>query len=118
MCYTVLEVINLIPVQFKKGVLKLCVLSLLADRECYGYQLVQEISVSVEISEGTIYPLLQRLRKQKLVETYLKESNEGPPRKYYKLTDEGISEYKVLKDGWKIFSKKVNQLLERGEMND
>ena len=75
--------------QFKKGVLELLVLSLLVDKDCYGYQLVDTISNHVEISEGTIYPLLRRLKKEGLVTTYLKESMSGPPRKYYQLTEEG-----------------------------
>ena len=76
-------------IQLKKGVLELCVLSLLDSSDRYGYELVAEISKCIEISEGTIYPLLRRLKNEGYVETYLAESNEGPPRKYYKLTDKG-----------------------------
>ena len=76
-------------IQLKKGVLELCVLSLLNSSDRYGYELVAEISKCIEISEGTIYPLLRRLKNEGYVETYLTESNEGPPRKYYKLTEKG-----------------------------
>ena len=71
-------------IQFKKGVLEICVLSVLARRDCYGYELVNEISKTIDISEGTIYPLLRRLKDEGLVTTYLQESGEGPPRKYYR----------------------------------
>ena len=66
-------------IQFKKGVLELCVLVVLCRRDYYGYNLVQTISEKIDISEGTIYPLLRRLTKEGLFTTYLKESEEGPP---------------------------------------
>ena len=76
-------------IQFKKGVLNLCVLVLLDKQDRYGYELVQKISDQISISEGSVYPLLRRLTKEGYFTTYLQESTEGPPRKYYKLTDLG-----------------------------
>ena len=67
----------MINTQFKKGVLSMLVLSLLKRRPYYGYELVQKISKTIEISEGTIYPLLRRLRKDNMVSTYLEESVKG-----------------------------------------
>src|SRR5690606_14351565 len=84
-----LNVMNRLNIKFKKGVLELCVLVLLNKKDCYGYELVQSISDQIDISEGTVYPLLRRLNKEGYFTTYLKESTEGPPRKYYRLTDEG-----------------------------
>jgi PadR family transcriptional regulator, regulatory protein PadR len=78
-------------VQVRKGLLELCVLNTLADKECYGYELVKTM-VSIPglgVTEGTLYPLLSRLRLQGLVRTRLVESNEGPARKYYALTPGG-----------------------------
>ena len=75
-------------VQFKKGVLELLVLLLVHDKDMYGYELVSEVSKIVDVNEGTIYPLLKRLTNEKYFETYLKESTEGPPRKYYHITVE------------------------------
>jgi transcriptional regulator, PadR family len=75
--------------QFKKGVLELCVLSIVDKRDCYGYELVDVISKNIEISDGTIYPILRRLTQEGYFTTYLKESSDGPPRKYYKLTELG-----------------------------
>jgi len=97
--------------QFKKGVLELCVLTLLQIKDYYGYELVTEISKNISISEGTIYPLLRRLKKDGHVKKYLKESQEGPPRKYYKLTSEGEEERKRLKKEWNEFFVKVNTFL-------
>jgi PadR family transcriptional regulator PadR len=97
--------------QLKKGVLDLCVLALLQRKDCYGYELVQEVSRTVTVAEGTIYPLLHRLKKENYVTTYLKESNEGAPRKYYKLTAEGKKELKKQHKDWKELSKKVLALI-------
>jgi PadR family transcriptional regulator, regulatory protein PadR len=100
-------------IQFKKGVLEICVLSVLAHKECYGYELVNEISKRIDISEGTIYHLLKRLKDEGYVTTYLQESAEGPPRKYYRLTESGRNEEHAQKEEWMRFVSSVNALLER-----
>ena len=101
-------------IQFKKGVLELCVLSLLSERDHYGYELVKAISEHMIISEGTIYPLLRRLTKEKYCDTYLKESTEGPPRKYYRLTSLGLESCKNLKLEWDRFTKNINDIVSSG----
>lgn len=105
-------------VQFKKGVLELCVLVLLDKQDRYGYELVQKISEKIDISEGSVYPLLRRLTKEGYFATYLKESTEGPPRKYYKLTDEGRAYLQDLLKDWKEFTDGVEQLIKEGVKND
>ncbi|MDO5027656.1 MAG: PadR family transcriptional regulator [Bacillota bacterium] len=97
--------------QFKKGVLELLVFSLLKDRDHYGYEMVEKISSHINISEGTIYPLLRRLNKDGYVSTYLQESQSGPPRKYYKLTGEGYRQYEKQINEWFEFINGVNTLL-------
>ena len=101
-------------IQFKKGVLELCVLSLLHGRDFYGYELVEKLSQFINISEGTIYPLLRRFRLEGYVNNYLKESQEGPPRKYYQLTSRGREAYEELEIEWESFVDGVNSIL-RGE---
>ncbi|MEK4626824.1 MAG: PadR family transcriptional regulator [Solibacillus sp.] len=101
--------------QFKKGVLNLCVLSLLEKKDMYGYELVQAISTQIEISEGSVYPLLRRLTNDGFFTTYLKESSEGPPRKYYQITKQGIEELKNLKAEWESFITGVNKLIQGSE---
>ena len=78
-------------VQVRKGLIELCVLNALAERERYGYELVKTLVdiPGLGITEGTLYPLLSRLRLQGLVQTRLVESPEGPARKYYVLSEEG-----------------------------
>ncbi|MBN2898136.1 MAG: PadR family transcriptional regulator [Clostridia bacterium] len=97
-------------IQFKKGILELCVLSILSRKNCYGYELVNEILEFMEISEGTIYPLLRRLKMDNLVTTYLQESNEGPPRKYYQLTELGKETHSELILEWKLFQASINKI--------
>lgn len=98
-------------VQFKKGVLELCVLVLLDRKDQYGYELVQQISNQIEISEGSVYPLLRRLTKEGSATTYLQESSEGPPRKYYKLTVAGEDYLQELLSEWRAFTNGVNSLI-------
>lgn len=98
-------------IQFKKGALELCVLVILARKDCYGYELIQSISENIDIGEGTIYPLLRRLRTEGYFETYLKESTGGPPRKYYRLTDRGHEYRKQLVSEWTAFTTGVNRIL-------
>lgn len=101
-------------VQFKKGVLELCVLVLLDKQDRYGYELVQKISDQIQISEGSVYPLLRRLTKEEYFTTYLQESTEGPPRKYYQLTAKGKSYLQELLEEWNQFSAGVNNLIKEG----
>lgn len=85
-------------IQVRKGVLELCILTALSKRERYGYALVKRL-VSIpglDVAEGSIYPLLSRLRKQGAVETRLEESPEGPARKYYCLTDQGRAQLALM----------------------
>jgi len=98
-------------VQFKKGALELCVLSIVNKKDCYGYELTEEISRFIDISEGSIYTLLRRLTKEGYFTTYLVESSEGPSRKYYKLTVAGEQYLVEMKKQWLEFSNGVNQIL-------
>lgn len=97
--------------QFKKGVLELIVLVSVGKKDMYGYELVEEVSKVVDVKEGTIYPLLKRMTNEHYFETYLKESSEGPPRKYYHITAMGILQRDSLKKEWIDFQKDVNQFL-------
>ncbi|MDX1624162.1 MAG: PadR family transcriptional regulator [Gemmatimonadota bacterium] len=88
--------------QLRKGVLELAVLNALADEPLYGYDLVRALGrvEGLGISEGTIYPLLSRLKREGLVETYLVDSSEGPARKYYRLTESGRTMLEAMNEHW------------------
>jgi PadR family transcriptional regulator, regulatory protein PadR len=102
--------------QFKKGIMELCVLSLVKGRDYYGYELVEEISKKVDIAEGTIYPILRRLTQENYFETYLQESSSGPPRKYYRITQLGKDVQSEQMLQWKDFNKSINSLLKAGDL--
>jgi PadR family transcriptional regulator PadR len=101
-------------IQFKKGVLELCVLSMLAQEDRYGYDLASNLSQKIDISDGTIYPILRRLKDEGFVTTYLQEASGGPPRKYYALTESGIREQQRLEKEWHEFVGSVNTILKEG----
>ena len=91
--------------QLKKGVLELVVLESVRQRDMYG-------SKVVDVNEGTIYPLLKRLTNERYFETYLRESTEGPPRKYYHLTAAGVLYRDTLEKEWNELTEKVGAFLE------
>jgi PadR family transcriptional regulator, regulatory protein PadR len=98
-------------IQFKKGVLELCVLVVLCRKDYYGYELVQAISTNIDIAEGTVYPLLRRLTKEGYFKTYIQESATGPARKYYQITEKGRQYQGVLFEEWTRFISGVNSLI-------
>ncbi|MEE0699520.1 MAG: PadR family transcriptional regulator [Bacilli bacterium] len=97
--------------QFKKGVLELLVMLIVEQGDKYGYELVEEVSRIVNVNEGTIYPILKRLTNEGYFETYLKESTEGPPRKYYHLTILGKERKDELLKEWLKFNESVNRFI-------
>lgn len=101
--------------QFKKGVLELIVLLSVNKKDMYGYELINEVSLIVDVNDGTIYPLLKRLTNEKYCDTYLVESTEGPTRKYYKLTTLGKERMKSLLEIWSGFSESVNNFIKECE---
>ena len=98
--------------QLKKGTLELCVLSLLSKADMYGFELVGAISAQIQISEGTIYPLMKRIKDEGYVTTYLQESQEGPPRKYYSITQSGRIAQQSMAEEWRNLSSGINKILE------
>ena len=99
--------------QMRRGVLEYCVLALLKDRERYGFDIVRMLSQvdGMVTSEGTVYPLLSRLRREKLVTTFWRESEAGPPRRYYQLTDAGQEALNNFITEWARFREAVDKLL-------
>lgn len=104
--------------QFKKGVLELVVMIVVSQQDIYGYELVKQVCEVVQVNEGTIYPLLKRMTNEKYFETYLRESTEGPPRKYYRITPLGLEAMEQLKCDWLQFSRQINQFIEGGSDHD
>lgn len=100
--------------QLRRGVLEHCVLALLQHEERYGYDLVSELAEEgLLASEGTIYPLLSRLRKEELVATSWRESPSGPPRRYYSLTPRGSAALADFVLSWTDLKHSVDRILTR-----
>lgn len=97
-------------IQFKKGVLELCVLSMLLQKDQYGYELASTLSESIELADGSIYPILRKLAASGQVTTYLRESSGGPPRKYYAITASGRNMQKTLIEEWRQFNQAVDKI--------
>ena len=100
--------------QMRRGTLQYCVLALLADKERYGFDLVKALGEveGMVTSEGTIYPLLARLRKEGLVETSWQESPSGPPRRYYSLTAAGHAALEAFAEEWNRFRDAVDHFMD------
>lgn len=92
-------------------------LALLRDGERYGFELVRELAAvdGLVTSEGTIYPLLTRLRRDQLVTTFWRESESGPPRRYYRLTDTGRTALADFTKEWSRFRNSVDAILTEEE---
>ena len=99
-------------VQYKKGVLELCVLALLSRGDRYGYDVSELLSRKIDISDGSVYPILRKLKAEGLVTAYLSEDSGGPPRKYYKLTELGRETYQNDRAEYLNFAQSVRNLLE------
>lgn len=99
--------------QLRRGTLEYCVLALLQDRERYGFELIRALSEmdGMLMSEGTIYPLLGRLRREQLVTTFWQESDAGPPRRYYRITEAGQAALVAFSEEWTRFRDAVDSLL-------
>ncbi len=77
--------------QLKKGVLEMCILYQLRDKELYGYQIMRAIKDQFsDVYDGSVYAILRRLNAEGYTETYIKDSPSGPPRKYYRITSAGL----------------------------
>lgn len=100
--------------QMRRGMLQYCVLALLAEEERYGFDLVKALGEvdGMVTSEGTIYPLLSRLRRDGLVETSWQESPSGPPRRYYRLTPAGRAALDGFAEEWSRFRSAIDHFIE------
>jgi len=99
--------------QIRRGVLPYCVLAMLRDKERYGFELVHAMGSidGMVTGEGTLYPLLSRLRRQGLVETSWQESATGPPRRYYRLAPAGQEALADFAGSWRTLRDSVDELL-------
>ncbi|MFA6240581.1 MAG: PadR family transcriptional regulator [Candidatus Hydrogenedentales bacterium] len=104
--------------QLRRGVLELSILNLLARGEIYGYDLVKQLAQvrGLVVTEGTVYPLMSRLKRMGLVKTRLVESSSGPARKYYTLTADGRKMRATMNAHWDDLARGVALLRNEGEV--
>ncbi|MDR1545079.1 MAG: PadR family transcriptional regulator [Prevotellaceae bacterium] len=101
--------------QMRKGLLEYCVLLILNDKEAYVSDIINILQkTDLIVVEGTLYPLLTRLKNDNLLSYQWAESNQGPPRKYYKLTEQGVKFLAELEKSWNNISNSINQLKNNG----
>lgn len=95
--------------QMRKGILEFCILSVLKEKDAYTSEILETLkNAKLLVVEGTVYPLLTRLKNDGLLIYRWEESTSGPPRKYYGITDLGITFYEELKETWIELSEAVN----------
>jgi len=99
--------------ELRRGVLEHCVLAAIRDEELYAFDIVRALASAGELvtSEGTIYPLLSRLRRDHLVTTTWRESDAGPPRRYYRITNEGRRALDAFAGDWARFRDAVDAVV-------
>ena len=95
-----------------KGVLEGCILEIISHEETYGYEITRKLNELgfSDVVDGTVYTILMRLEKNKLVEITKKKSDMGPPRKFFTLNDAGYEELKKFWERWEFVSTKINEL--------
>lgn len=98
-----------------KGVLEGCVLEIINRKETYGYEITRQLNALgfTDVVDGTVYTILIRLEKNKLVEITKKPSDKGPPRKFFKLNEEGRKELQRFWEKWEFVSSKIHELKEQ-----
>ena len=87
-------------IQLKRGLLDICALAAIKDKDSYGYQMIKDMKPYVEISDSTLYPILRRLETAKMLTVYSIEHN-GRLRKYYHITEDGLRRIEDFKKDWK-----------------
>ncbi|MFV0605912.1 MAG: PadR family transcriptional regulator [Niabella sp.] len=105
--------------QMRKGILEYCILSIIKKNEAYPSDIIEEMKNSgLLVLEGTLYPLLTRLKNSGMLTYRWEESSSGPPRKYFSLTEKGKAFYKELEITWNELYKAVNTLTQTTIPND
>lgn len=95
----------------RKGILEYCILSIINQQEVYTSDILDALrQADLLVVEGTLYPLLSRLKNNGLLKYRWQESTDGPPRKYFTLTDEGQQMLASLNEEWKLISKAINKI--------
>ncbi|MDB4940166.1 MAG: transcriptional regulator PadR family protein [Candidatus Doudnabacteria bacterium] len=105
--------------QMRKGTLEYCILLIISKDEVYASDILKELKqANLLVVEGTLYPLLSRLKSSELLSYNWVESPSGPPRKYYSLTEKGRENLKQLNENWQVLTESVKSLIKNHEKNN
>ena len=100
--------------QFRKGLVEFCVMVVLRNEEAYGYQIVERLGqvAGLEVTESTVYPVLARLARDRLVTTRTVPSPSGPARRYYRLSELGQTRLQEMMIHWQSIQESISQLIQ------
>lgn len=105
--------------QMRKGVLGMCILSVISGQEVYTSDILKSLKeADLVVVEGTIYPLLSRLKNEGLLSYRWEESTSGPPRKYFQLTESGNVMLAELRQNWNELSESVNKIINQKSVSN
>jgi PadR family transcriptional regulator PadR len=105
--------------QMRKGVLEFCILLVISQKKAYASDILKKLKqADLIVMEGTLYPILTRLKNSGLLQYYWEESRSGPPRKYYSLTKKGENSLKELRKSWEKINKSITSLLNNSKNNN
>ena len=104
----------MIDPQLKRGLLDVCVLSVLRREDSYGYQIIKDLAGCIDISESTLYPVLRRLLKEECLESY-DMAIDGRNRRYYRITESGRLQLNLYRGEWSSYSRKISRILEEAD---
>ncbi len=97
--------------QFKKGIIEMCVLSVISKKDMYGFEVIESLAKEIDVNDNTIYPILRRLTTQGYFQTYLESTGIAAPRKYYQITNEGIKKLNEYHLEWSTFLEGVYKII-------
>lgn len=93
--------------QFKRGIVEMCVIKIISEKDMYGFEVIEQLSSMLEVTDNTVYPILRRLTEQGVFSTYVVPQGIAPPRKYYQITDSGKVKLTQMVHDWKKFLTNV-----------
>ncbi|MBU0996543.1 MAG: PadR family transcriptional regulator [Firmicutes bacterium] len=97
--------------QFKKGIIEMCVMGLISQKDMYGFEVIEAMAKEFDVNENTVYPILRRLTAQNYFDTYLETTGIAAPRKYYTITKEGSQRMNEYREEWTTFLQGVFNII-------
>lgn len=97
--------------QFKKGIIEMCVIAVVSQKDMYGFEVIETLASAIEVNENTVYPILRRLTDQGLFTIYMEPTTQGAPRKYFRITQAGKDKMNEYRKEWDDFLSGVYKIM-------